>query len=299
MSVLLPAPCSISDERSLAETVLDARHQLAAPRRHIMPRSSDFEIDDVVATFNKGVDAFNKAFMSGTQGIFGRDSFGRPLLDAATQMRSALEYALKLWWVANRPAEVPEDLIESRNLEELIDKRFGDSRPRSKKSEDYHALVRRLGNYAVHKATVPDPDRLRRGIGLVREFIAEDFPMVAERLGRVEISHAGHRDLEDLRLEYFRSLSSELEHIDLRGTALDSRRVPIRLQEVFMVPKIIHRVSTVAVDSALISAASLVSDGPIDLYHVLDESRCVLIGETGSGKSTVCRYLAHSLTGSG
>jgi len=223
------------------------------------------------------------------------DSYGTPLRNAGRRMMEALEWAFRdhlrktLRQHKSRGRKSPKGLFEVIALMEEHGKP-----PLPKHDADLlRAYATILRNPTTHDGRTPPLIEVERARLDIARIIACYFPQVKRSID-LQGTHDESGDLARLKEAYFEQLREELRYFEVRGMSRHASTIQLSMDDLF-IPLRVEPASRLTVDSVKRRVRSLVTDEAMDFRQALEDNFIVLLGEPGSGKSTLCRYIAYAI----
>lgn len=242
--------------------------------------------------------------------------YERHLVSAAQHLGGALEWALKAYLRGDarpRMSLPDQDKLKQPNFHDMCELITAYAIP----AIDPALLSRlydcrsELRNPAEHQGTVPSVDHLVDGFAAVAEIVRTYLPQVASDINVPVVDALTDPGVQQLLRAYLESIKVQHKYMDLGGISpkVGSKVVRIQMSDLFVPLRAasdedIARVD--ALDGPEVGFERLpiaVEDGAAPgkgrrlsmVAEVVRKRRLVLLGDPGSGKSTVVRYLCYSI----
>ncbi len=276
--------------------------------------------------FNQGCRDYNRAIKAWKDHRI--SEYEHALGSAATETIGALEWALKVYLRSVcRGKVLPEDSprLKQPNFDDLMKLMQKYASPPIEETTvnrlyDYRDLFR---NPAEHHASVPPVQDLGEAIRTIRGIILDYLPVEEVQLETISELIARDVEIQRLKSEYLNMVRSRYEYMDLGGISprVGNKVVRIRIEDLFIPPRaaeeepLFEDVAEEAIEEIVELSepnasvgSSLKSDelplgrawlGPgaakVELARSLEKSKVVVLGDPGSGKTTIGKYIAYSL----
>jgi HEAT repeat protein len=189
--------------------------------------------------FNQGCSFFKMAINAWKDGNL--TEYETALRKAATESIGGLEWALKVYLKSIcRDRIETEDATKLKqptfhNLMNLMNK-YADPPIEKKTVNLLYGYRDQFRNKAEHDASVPPSEDLKNAIKEIRQVILTYLPVKENQLKEVDISITSDSIIKDLKEEYFKTLQSNYEYMDLGGISprVGSKVVKIQMNALFI-----------------------------------------------------------------
>ena len=306
--------------------------------------SKPTQLSAVLHRYNQGCSSYHQALDFWKSGKM--PGYENALRSAATETIGALELAIKVYLrtsCRNRITEEDWPKLKQPNFHHLMSlmQKYADPPLETETINSLYDYRQQLRNPAEHNASIPPSEELHAAIQKVREMILMYLRVGEDQLKSVGEPITPDSDIQRLKAEYFDTLRSRYEYMDLGGISprVGNKVVKIRTEDLFVplhvtedVPlfesfaeELFMEAPDSLQESISTSENSSGSDEPLvtehparsqvvasedetlnkrpqrsgrvkqEMTHLLDKSKVVILGDPGSGKTTVGRYVAYSI----
>ena len=197
------------------------------------------KLGHTIDRFNQGCSFFQKAIDAWKEGNM--IEYETALRKAATEAVGALEWALKTYL-----RSICRNRIKTEDYQKLIRPKFhdmmilmqeyADPPLESRTVNQLYGYREEFRNKAEHEASIPPSEDLNNAIQEIRQMILTYLPVDENQLRKVDASITSDGIIHDLRVEYFKTLQSRYEYMDLGGISprVGSKVVKIRMEALFI-----------------------------------------------------------------